>query len=79
MSDTQMSDLAKAVLAGDRIPPASDELQSSASPVSDIVIPKGAVPITEGTQVLCSTEETQTIPRGSKTVNFSKDEENGNK
>lgn len=77
MSDNQISDLAKAILAGDRITPTTGVPQSGSSTVNGTVIPKGAVPITEGAQIIWSTAENQSIPQGGKTVNFSKDEEKG--
>ena len=70
MSDKQMSDLAKAILAGDRIPPSSNvSLNGDSVPA----IPKGATPITEGAQTICA--ERQPVPQGAKTVNFTKDDE----
>ena len=70
MSDNQMSDLAKAILAGDRITPLSNvPLNGDSAPA----IPKGATPITEGAQMIGV--ERRPVPRGAKTVNFTKDDE----
>lgn len=77
MSDHQISDLAKAILAGDRITPTTGVFQGESSSATGTVIPKGAVPITEGAQIIWNTAENQSIPLGSKTVNFSKDSEKG--
>lgn len=75
MSDNQMSDLAKAVSAGERIPSTTDTIQYGDSLVNGMNIPKGAVAITEGAQSLLSTPENHPVPKGGKLFTFSKDDE----
>ena len=78
MSDNQMSDLAKAVSAGERITSTTNAIQYGDSLVNVMNIPKGAVAITEGTQSLSSTPENYPAPKGGKLFTFSKnDEPNG--
>lgn len=79
MSDNLMSDLAKAISAGERITSTTDTLQNGNSLVDGISIPKGAIPITEGAQNLLSMSENQSVPKGGKFFQFSKDEEPNSK
>ena len=66
MCNNQLSDLAKSILAGDRIEPLPTEPISSS-------IPKGATLITESTQPLGM--KNHSMPDGAKTVNFTKENE----
>ncbi|MDB7816915.1 hypothetical protein [Intestinimonas butyriciproducens] len=76
MGSEQMSDLAKAVLAGERITPSTGVVQSSAAPMNGISVPKGATPITEGTDFISHGDSC--TPAGSAHIRFSKnDEEQG--
>lgn len=52
MENEQMSELAKAILAGERITPSTGVVQSSTAPTNGISIPKGATPVTEGTDFI---------------------------
>ena len=70
MGDNQMSDLAKAILAGDRITPSSNV---SPNGNSTPAIPKGATPITESAKMIGV--ESSSVPHGAKTINFTKDDE----
>lgn len=74
MADNQMSDLAKAILAGERITPTTGIVQKGVSPVSCTnisTIPQGAVLITEGARLVCDSADN--IPKGATTVKFSED------
>lgn len=75
MSDGQVSDLAKAILAGERITPTTGIVTKDVPPMSCMntsAIPTGAMPIPEGARLVCDSADQ--IPKGATTVNFSEDE-----
>lgn len=72
MENEQMSDLAKAIRAGERITPATGIIQTSAAPTNGTSVPKGALPITEGARMVCDSADK--LPKGAVRVNFSEEE-----
>lgn len=75
MSDNQMSNLAKAVVAGERITVKTDALQNGDCLADRGRIPEGATVITEG--VLLSETGNRIVPEGGKRFTYSKDEDDG--
>lgn len=75
MAEGQISDLAKAILAGERITPTTGIVANNVPPTSCMntsAIPTGAIPIPEGARLVC--DSVDYIPKGAATVNFSEDE-----
>lgn len=68
MENEQLSDLARAVLSNKIITASTDVSKGAISS-----IPKGAVPITEGAQMVCDSADN--LPKGAVHINFS-DEKN---
>jgi len=77
MGSEQMSDLAKAILSGERITPSTGIPQTPATPINGMSIPKGAMPISEGTDFISHGDDY--TPAGSAPVRFTKNEEKTDK
>lgn len=73
MENEQLSDLARAVLGYERITASTDVSKGAISSTNTVSVPKGAVPITEGAQMVCDSADN--LPKGAVHVNFS-DEKN---
>lgn len=73
MGTEQLSDLARAVLGNERITPSTDVSKNAITAINTVSVPKGAVPITEGAQMVC--DSVDNLPEGAVHVNFS-DEKN---
>lgn len=73
MGSEQMSDLAKAILAGERIAPSTGIPQTPATSINGISIPKGATPGFKGTGFISHGYDC--TPAGSARIRFSKNDE----